>query len=67
RGKTRSALQKQAAKLYDKRSAAAHGSSKHEPQDLVDSFYLLRDVLIRIINAGNVPTRQELEVRLFED
>lgn len=67
RGKTRSALQKKAAKLYDKRSAAAHGSSKHEPQDLVDSFYLLRDVLIRIINAGNVPTRQELEVRLFED
>lgn len=67
RGKTRSALQKKAAKLYDKRSAAAHGSAKHEPQDLIDSFYLLRDVLIRMIQAGEVPTREELEVRLFED
>lgn len=67
RGKTRSALQKKAAKLYDKRSAAAHGSSKHELTDLVESFYLLRDVLIRMIEAGRVPTTAELEARLFED
>ena len=67
RGKTRSALQKKAAKLYDKRSAAAHGSSKHDPQDLVDSFYLLRDVLIKMIQIGKVPSREDLETRLFED
>lgn len=67
RGKTRSAFQKKAAKLYDKRSAAAHGSAKHELPDLVDSFYVLRDVLIRMIEVGKVPTREELEARLFED
>jgi len=67
RGKSRSAFQKRAAKLYDKRSAAAHGSSKHELTDLVESFYLLRDVLVRIIEAGKVPTAAELETRLFED
>jgi hypothetical protein len=67
RGKTRSAFQKKAAKLYDKRSAAAHGSSKHEQADLVESFYLLRDVLVRMIEAGKVPTTAELEARLFED
>jgi hypothetical protein len=67
RGKTRSAFQKKAAKLYDKRSAAAHGSSGHEQTDLVESFYLLRDVLVRMIEAGKVPTTAELEARLFED
>lgn len=67
RGKTRSAFQKRAAKLYDKRSAAAHGSSKHELTDLIESFYMLRDVLVRMIEAGKVPTTAELEAGLFEN
>lgn len=67
RGPERSEFQKKAAKLYDKRSAAAHGSSKHELGDLIESFYLLRSVLIQMIEVGKVPTKAELEAKLFED
>lgn len=67
RGPARTAQQKRAAKLYDARSAAAHGQPKHGPQELHESYMLLRSVLIRMIEAGEVPTRAELEANLFED
>lgn len=67
RGPDRTAQQKRVAKLYDARSAAAHGQPKHGPQELHDSYMLLRSVLIRMIEAGKVPTRAELEAKLFED
>jgi hypothetical protein len=58
---------RKAGKLYDARSSAAHGSSKHEHKDLVESFLLLRHVLIKIIGEGKMPTKAELEAKLFED
>jgi len=67
RGAARTAEQKRVAKLYDARSAAAHGQPKHGQQDLLDSYMLLRIVLIRMIEAGRIPTRAELEAKLFED
>lgn len=67
RGPDRAAEQKRVAKLYGARSAAAHGQPKHGPQELQESFMLLRSVLIRIIEAAKVPTRAELEAKLFED
>lgn len=64
-GNERAKLQKEVSKLYDKRSAAAHGKPKHESQDLLDTFNLLRRVLITIINNRNVPSKEQLEGALF--
>jgi len=64
-GPQRLAHQKQIAELYDKRSAAAHGKRKHDGNDLLLTFELLRKVLIQIIRDGEMPTRQHLENKLF--
>jgi len=64
-GSGRGILQKQIAKLYDKRSAAAHGKPKHDEEDLLASFNLLRRVLITIIENKKLPTREDLEDLLF--
>lgn len=64
-GAARHALQKDIAKLYDKRSAAAHGKPKHDAEDLLATFNLLRRVLFEIIDRGEVPTKETLEAALF--
>ena len=64
-GKDRAELQKEVSKLYDKRSAAAHGKPKHDPQELLSTFNLLRRVLIAIITDGQVPTKDDLSGMLF--
>ena len=53
------------AKLYDKRSSAAHGKPSHTSDDVVDSFNLLREVLSKILDNNHVPTKEELESLLF--
>jgi hypothetical protein len=52
-------------KLYDKRSAAAHGKPRHETTDVVETFILLCVVVIKILDEGRVPSKVELEQRLF--
>jgi len=64
-GKPRLVLQKEVARLYDKRSAAAHGKPKHDAEDLLKTFNLLRRVLFKIIDDGKVPTKEMLEAALF--
>lgn len=64
-GESRHALQKEIAKLYDMRSAAAHGKPRHETEDLLDTFNLLRRVLLRIIDRGSIPRKEQLERLLF--
>lgn len=64
-GNDRAALQRKIAKLYDKRSAAAHGKPKHQAEDLLESFNLLRAVLMKIIDIGQVPSKESLEAALF--
>jgi hypothetical protein len=64
-GRPRSELQKEIGKLYDKRSAAAHGKPRHDEGDVLDTFNLLRRVLHAIIDNQSVPTKDELEARLF--
>jgi hypothetical protein len=64
-GLARANLQKEVAKLYDKRSAAAHGKPKHEPEDLLGTFNLLRRVLMEMIDRGKVPSKENLEEMLF--
>jgi hypothetical protein len=64
-GKQRATLQKDVAKLYDMRSAAAHGKPRHEQADVLNTFNLLRRVLFAFIDDKSVPTKDELEARLF--
>lgn len=64
-GSKRLVLQRRIAKLYDKRSAAAHGKPKHQAEDLLETFELLRAVLMKIIDIGLVPTKESLEAELF--
>lgn len=64
-GVERLKFQKEVASLYDKRSAAAHGKPKHHGDDLLKTFELLRTVLMTMIQRGEVPTKDQLEVSLF--
>lgn len=64
-GPSRRELQKKVAKLYDKRSAAAHGRPKHDQQHLLETFNLLRNVLFKIIESGYVPNNEQLDIMLF--
>ena len=65
RGPRRLALQKRTAKLYDARSAVAHGTSQREDPAFKDTYDLVRRVLMRILSENHVPTRDELEQMLF--
>ncbi len=64
-GANRLALQRRVAKLYDKRSAAAHGKPSHDNDHLLKTFNLLQRVLLQIIERGAVPGKEELEQELF--
>ena len=64
-GLGRMSLQKRIAKLYDGRSAAAHGREDKAQGTLPDTFELVRRIVIRMIETNDVPTREALEARLF--
>ncbi|WP_369326852.1 hypothetical protein AB6N01_04045 [Alcaligenes nematophilus] len=64
-GTARLARQKSIAKLYTKRSAAAHGKPNHDQKNLLDSFNLLREVLTKMLDSGWVPSKEVLEAKLF--
>ena len=64
-GESRLAVQKHVAALYDKRSAAAHGLPRHDRNDVLDTSNLLRHVALMIIDNKKVPTKRELEAKLF--
>lgn len=64
-GQTRHDLQRSVAKLYDKRSAAAHGKPQHEQEDLLASFTLLGRILQKILDDRAVPSKELLERQLF--
>lgn len=57
--------QRAIAALYDKRSAAAHGKPKHEHEHFHQTFDLLRRALMKMIENGAVPTKEQLEDKLF--
>lgn len=64
-GEARLQLQKKVAKLYDKRSAAAHGKPSHAQEDLLDTFNLLARILRQMIDQGRVPSKDDLDRLLF--
>ncbi|MFC0218053.1 hypothetical protein ACFFJ7_06590 [Pseudochelatococcus lubricantis] len=64
-GPKRLELFKTVADLYNARSKAAHSAQDAEVAVLVQSFVILRNALIRMIDEGIVPTQIDLEKRLF--
>jgi hypothetical protein len=64
-GQDRCNRQKRVAKLYGKRSLAAHGKPKHAPDDLLESCEIMRACLLRMIQTGRVPTKTDLESALY--
>jgi hypothetical protein len=65
-GQARRSLVRSTLKLYDERSAAAHGSPLKSSSAYWDSIGLLRRTLIKMIEQRRVPTPDELEKLLFE-
>ena len=64
-GPARSELQRRIARLYDERSAVAHRGAKSDPVLVLNTYDVLRRVVIKIISDRHVPSRAELEVNLF--
>jgi hypothetical protein len=64
-GPKRLELFKTVADLYNARSKAAHTAQDAELAALVQSFVILRNALVRIIDEGAVPKQADLEKRLF--
>lgn len=60
-GNERVALRKKVSRLYDRRSSAAHGNPNFCTEDLVESFNILRNALIKILSTDRLPTYEELE------
>ena len=64
-GLARMSLQRETAKLYDSRSAAAHGRPDKAADALHRTYALLKRVVVKMIEENHVPTKVELEARLF--
>jgi len=57
--------QKAISKLYDSRSAAAHGREDKKGDSLQETYALARRALLKMIENNRVPTHVELEAKLF--
>ena len=64
-GVGRHEMQKRVSKLYDVRSAIAHGDKPKRGDKLEETYALLRRCITKVIEERHVPTRDELEERLF--
>ncbi len=64
-GAPRLELYKQVLALYNERSAAAHTAQDVETGPLVQTYVIMRNALIRMIDEDRVPTQLDLESLLF--
>jgi len=64
-GQSRLTRQKAVAKLYDSRSAAAHGRGNTTVEPLWETYYLARETVLKIIEEKHAPSTTELEERMF--
>lgn len=64
-GAARLELYKQILKLYNERSVAAHTAADVEIGPLVETYVMMRNALVRMIDEGKVPTQSDLESLLF--
>lgn len=64
-GAARRDLYRKILKLYNERSLAAHTAKEVESGPIVESYVIMRNALVRMIDEGRVPTQHELEDLLF--
>jgi hypothetical protein len=64
-GAARLDLYKRILKLYNERSVAAHTATDVEVGPLVETYVMMRNALVRMIDEGRVPTQTDLESLLF--
>lgn len=64
-GRERLELYKRILKLYNERSLAAHTAKEIETGPLVETYVIMRNALVRMIDEEKVPTQYELESLLF--
>jgi hypothetical protein len=57
--------QKAIAKLYESRSAAAHGREDKKSDSLQETYGIARRAVIKMLEDNRVPTHVELEAKLF--
>ena len=60
-GEKRLELFKSIKKLYTARSKAAHGSANEDYQEYTDSYLLLKNALIKMIEKNKVPSQADIE------
>ena len=65
-GPERLALFKRAKQLYGARSKVAHSAADGDLGELLETFMILREAIIRILNRGLAPTPDLLEQLLFD-
>ena len=65
RGDQREALFKRVRKLYNARSRAAHGSPSEDKSEFVETYNLLKRVIIKITEAGLTPNQALFEKRIM--
>ena len=64
-GHERHKLHLECKKLYHSRCGAAHSNKHTEPQDLLTTTQILREVLVKVIESKKVPDRESLDKLLF--
>lgn len=64
-GSARLELYKRVLKLYNERSLAAHTAKEVETGPLVETYVIMRNALVRMIDEEKVPNQSELESLLF--
>jgi hypothetical protein len=65
RGDARQALFKRITKLYDLRSAAAHGTGECDITPYQETYAIARRVILRMIETRRVPSKADQEATLF--
>lgn len=66
-GAKRLSRYKEVLRLYNARSKAAHAAEGPMYGDLLQSWVVMRNVLMQIVDEAHIPTQDELEDRLFGD
>lgn len=66
-GAKRLSLYKDILKLYNERCVAAHTAQEVETGPLVQTYVIMRNVLIKMIDTNKVPTQADLETLLLDE
>jgi hypothetical protein len=66
-GAKRLSLYRDILKLYNERCVAAHTVNEVETEPLVETYVLMRNILIKMIDTNRVPTQADLERLLLSE